>query len=134
MWKTALGVKVNLINEEWKVFLTTKRNGDFDIAESGWAMDFPDASNLLDTMASDSQNNDSRYNNPEYDSLIKKAQIEPDRLRRMNYLHEAEKILVDDVPLAPLYFYSAAVMKSPRVKGIYHSPSGIIYFRGTEVD
>ncbi|MBR0150300.1 MAG: peptide ABC transporter substrate-binding protein [Synergistaceae bacterium] len=134
MWKTALGVKVNLVNEEWKVFLTTKRNGDFDIAESGWAMDFPDASNLLDTMASDSQNNDSRYDNPEYDALIKKAQVEPDRLKRMNYLHEAERILVDDMPLAPLYFYSAAVMKSPRVKGIYHSPSGIIYFRGTEVD
>ena len=134
MWKTALGVKVNLANEEWKVFLTTRRNGDFDMAESGWAMDFPDASNFLETFTSDSQNNDGKYSNPEFDSLIKKAQVEPDRVKRINYLHEAEKILVDDMPVAPLYFYSAAVMKSPRVKGIYHSPSGSVFFRGAEVD
>ena len=133
MWKTALGVKVNLANEEWKVFLTTRRNGDFDMAESGWAMDYPDASNLLETFMSGSQNNSGKYSSPIFDSLMKKAAIEPDRVKRINYMHEAEKILIDDMPAAPLYFYSATVMKSPRVKGIYHSPTGVIFFRGAEV-
>ena len=134
MWKTALGVKVNLANEEWKVFLTTRRKGDFDMAESGWAMDFPDASNLLDTAASDSPNNHVGYSNPEFDSLIKKAGIESDRAERINYLHEAEKILADDMPIIPVYFYSNVIMKSPRVKGIYLSPTGTVFFRGAEID
>ena len=134
MWKTALGVKVNLANEEWKVFLTTKRNGNFDICVSAWAMDYPDASNLLDTMISNSPNNATRYSNPEFDSLMKKAEFEPDRAKRINYLHEAEKILADDMPMIPIYFASNVVMKSKRVKGIYLAPTGIVYFRGAELE
>ena len=134
MWKTALGVKVNLANEEWKVFLSTKMNGNFDICGTGWAMDFPDASNFLETLVSDSPNNSARYRNHEFDSLVKKAGIETDRAKRINYLHEAEKILADDMPMIPVYFYSNVVMKSPRVKGIYLSPTGVIFFRGAELN
>ena len=133
MWKTALGIEVVLSNEEWKVFLTTMHNGDFDIASFGWVMDFPDAAGLLEIFMSNSSNNESRYNNPEFDSLMNSAAVERDRVKRINYLHEAEKILMKDLPVMPLYFVSSAVMRSSRVKGIYLSPTDYVIFRGAEV-
>lgn len=133
MWKTALGIKVNLANEEWKVFLNTKKNGDFEIAGSAWVMDFPDAAGLLEIFTTNSQNNDSRYSNPEFDSLIKRAAVEPNHVKRMNYLHDAEKILMNDLPLIPLYFFSSAKMQSTRVKGIFETPTGIVYFKWADI-
>ena len=65
---------------------------------------------------------------------MNRASVEPDRAKRIDYLHEAEKILMNDLPLAPLYFVSDAVMKSPRVKGIYKSPGGVVYFRGADLN
>ena len=64
---------------------------------------------------------------------MKKAENELDRVTRVNYFHDAEKILIDDMPLLPLFFSPYIVMQSPRVKGIYQSPNGIVYFRGAEV-
>ncbi|MBR0167607.1 MAG: peptide ABC transporter substrate-binding protein [Synergistaceae bacterium] len=134
MWKTNLGVKVSLANEEWKVYLSTRMKGDFEVAEAAWVMDFPDAAGLLECYMTNSPNNDSRYSNPEFDSLMNRASVESDRAKRIDYLHEAEKILMNDLPLAPLYFASDAVMKSPRVKGIYKSPGGVVYFRGADLN
>ena len=133
MWKTALGVKVELYSEEWKVFLTTRKKGDFDIAISGWAMDFPDAAGLFEAFITNAANNHTRYSNPELDGIMRKSSVERDRVKRINYLHEAEKILVKDMPLIPLYFASTAVMQSKRVKGIYYVPMGYVLFRGAEV-
>ena len=130
MWKTALGIKVNLSGEEWKVFLSTKRNGDFDVAISAWVMDFPDAAGFLECFMTGAPGNDGGYSNSEFDALMKKAQVETDRSKRINYLHEAEKILIDDMPLIPLYFASDAKMQSARANGICHLPTGIVIFRG----
>lgn len=133
MWKTALGVNVELYSEEWKVLLTTKAKGDFDISVSGWAMDFPDAAGLFETFITNSPNNHTNYSNPELDGIMMKSAVERDRVKRINYLHEAEKILMKDLPVLPLYFASTAVMQSSRVKGIYYSPTGYVLFRGAEV-
>ncbi|MBQ7195988.1 MAG: peptide ABC transporter substrate-binding protein [Synergistaceae bacterium] len=133
MWKTALGIKVNLSGEEWKVFLSTRRSGDFDVDISAWVMDFPDAAGFLECFITGDPSNDGNYSNPEFDSLMKKARIELDRAKRINYLHEAEKILIDDMPLIPLYFASDIKMQSPNVKGIYQFPTGIVIFRAAEV-
>ncbi|MBQ9418825.1 MAG: peptide ABC transporter substrate-binding protein, partial [Synergistaceae bacterium] len=134
MWKTALGVKVNLSGEEWKVFLSTKNKGDFDVALSAWVMDFPDAAGFLETFATDDPSNSGNYSNPAFDELLKKAQAELDPVKRIDYLHEAEKILIDDMPLIPLYFAADAKMQSARSAGVCHLPTGIVMFRAADVD
>ena len=133
MWKTALGIKANLSGEEWKVFLSTRKNGDFDIAVMAWVMDFPDAAGLLECFMTDSPTNDGRYSNPEFDTLMKKARVELDHTKRIDYLHEAEKILIEDMPLIPMYFVSDIKMQSPNVKGIYQFPTGIVIFREADI-
>jgi len=132
MWKKNLGIEVELLNEEWKVFLETRRKGDFYIARNAWALDFNDAGNLLETLMSTSQQNDSGYSNPEYDKAMRASIYEMDHMKRINFMHEAEKILMEDMPVAPIYFYSSGSMQSPKVKNIYKSPRGNIIFRNAE--
>ena len=133
MWKEALGVEVELLNEEWKVFVVTRRELNFDIARSSWVMDILDAGNVLDIFASNSRQNHTGYANPAYDALIAWASREMNPFRRAGMLHEAERILMEDLPVAPIYFYSMVVIESPRVKGIAHTLYDRILLRNAEV-
>ena len=133
MWKQVLGVEVELLNEEWKVFLETKLKGDFDIARDAWIMDFFDAASLLETFITGSAQNSSGYSNPAFDEAMRRAAREMDSAKRVNLMHEAERILMEDMPAAPIYFYSSAVLQSKRAKNIHRSPLGYLLFRDAEV-
>ena len=133
MWKQVLGVEVELVNEEWKVFLETRARKDFDIARDAWIMDFVDAASILELFITNAAQNYTGYSNPAFDAAMKRASGETDRAKRINAMHEAEAILMEDMPAAPIYFYTSSVMQSKRVKGIHRSPLGYILFRGAEV-
>ena len=133
MLKQVLGVNISLSNEEGKVFLETKHSGNFDFCVTIWVLDFNDASNMLEIFRSDSPHNESGWNNSEFDELLRKSASEMDYSKRINYLHEAEKIFMQELPAAPLYFTSMAEMMSKRVKNIYRSPLGTIVFRTAEI-
>ena len=134
MWKKNLGIEVELLNEEWKVFLETRRKHEFDIARSAWMLDFCDAANLLETLISNSPQNDTGYNNPEFDETMKNAVVEMNNEKRINFLHKAEEILMNDMPVLPIYFYSSGMLESKRVKNFYKSPRGFLIFRNAEVN
>ncbi|MBQ7543810.1 MAG: peptide ABC transporter substrate-binding protein [Synergistaceae bacterium] len=132
MWKQVLGVEVELINEEWKVFIETRNRMDYDIARDAWIMDFFDAGSILELCISGSAQNNTGYSNPRFDEAMRKAAVETDRVKRINFMHEAEAVLMEDLPVAPIYFYTSAVLQSKRVKGIHRSPLGYVLFRGAE--
>ena len=133
MWKQNLGVEVELANEEWKVFLNTREQGDFQIARHAYVTIFFDAGSLLEGWVTGSPKNVARYSDPEYDALIRDSLKQMDRSKRMEDMHRAEAILMRDLPVLPLYFYSTPYMQSARVKGIYISPRSWVLFRGAEV-
>ena len=134
MWKKNLGVEVELHNEEWKVFLETRMKKDFQIARDAWILDFLDAASLLECFTSNSPQNNSNYQNPEYDSIIKKASSEMNHELRIKYLLQAEKILMQDLPVLPIYFYSSSVMRNPKVKNIMRLITSTLIFREAEVE
>ena len=133
MWKQNLGVEVELANEEWKVFLNTREQGDFQIARHAYVTIFFDAGSLLEGWVTGSPKNVARYSDPEYDALIRDSLKQMDRSKRMEDMHRAEAILMRDLPVLPLYFYSTPYMQSARVKGIYISPRSWVLFRDAEV-
>ena len=133
MWKQNLGVEVELANEEWKVFLNTREQGDFQIARHAYVTIFFDAGSMLEGWVTGSPKNVARYSDPEYDALIRDSLKQMDRSKRMENMHKAEEILMRDLPVLPLYFYSTPYMQSARVKGIYISPRSWVLFRGAEV-
>ncbi|MBQ7219657.1 MAG: peptide ABC transporter substrate-binding protein [Synergistaceae bacterium] len=133
MWKQVLGVEVELLNEEWKVFIETRNRMDYDIARDAWIMDFVDAMSILEQFISTSPQNKTGYNNPKFDEAMRNAAYEMDHVKRINYLHEAEKLLMEDLPAAPIYFYTSLEMMSKRVRNIYKTSLGWIIFRNAEI-
>ncbi len=117
MWQDALGVKVNLVTQEWKVFLETRHNDPPQVARNGWCQDYPDADNFLRVvMRSDSTNNDTRWGNPEFDKLVDEAAKETNQAKRKELYTQADKILVEeDVAIAPIYWYTRVEVTKPYV-------------------
>ncbi|MEY3479949.1 MAG: ABC-type oligopeptide transport system, periplasmic component, partial [Verrucomicrobiota bacterium] len=106
MWRRELGVNVQLLRQEWKVYLRSLSTLDFDIARSSWVGDYPDPNTFLDMFVTGGGNNRTGWSDPRYDKLIADAAAETDPAKRHDILRAAEKILVcEQMPVCPLYFY-----------------------------
>ena len=106
MWRQSLGVNVQLLRQEWKVYLNSMSRLDYDIARSSWVGDYPDPNTFLDMFVTGGGNNRTGWSDPRYDQLIADAAAETDRPARYEILREAEKLLVcEEMPVCPLYFY-----------------------------
>jgi oligopeptide transport system substrate-binding protein len=119
MWKEHLGIEVELVNVEWKVYLSRQSKLDFQIARAGWIGDYPDPNTFLDLWIGGGGNNQTGWSVKRYDELIARAGCgTPDPKERMKLLAEAERILVqDEVPIMPLFTYVNKGMLSRKVKG-----------------
>jgi oligopeptide transport system substrate-binding protein len=127
MW-AQVGIKVNLQNEEWKVFQKSRESGNYEISRHGWSADYVDPMSFLDMWMTGGGNNDAKFANPKYDELIKKAQMEKDAKTRAGYMKDAEAILMDEMPIIPIYYYTFVKGIDPKVKDMRVSPLGQIYF------
>ena len=133
MWQTELGVTVNLSNQDWNVFLKSRKDGDFQIARNGWIADYNDPCSFLDMWYTGGGNNDAQYSNPEYDALIDAAKATSDQTERMAVFHKAEDLLIgQDSVLAPIYFYTNPYMLSDYISGMYYTPLGYFFFGYTQ--
>jgi oligopeptide transport system substrate-binding protein len=119
MWKRYLGIEVTLVNQEWKVYLASKQQGAFSIARMGWIGDYNDPMTFLDMWVTGGGNNNTGWSDSRYDSLIAVAANEPDRQRRFAAFGKAEKLLLDAMPVLPIYFYTNVYLLNPAVKGWY---------------
>ncbi|MEO7297686.1 MAG: peptide ABC transporter substrate-binding protein [Verrucomicrobiota bacterium] len=119
MWKKNLNIEVRLRNEEWKVYLDSTRRLDYFITRAGWGGDYVDPNTFLDLMLSGGGNNETGWANPEYDELIKFAGSVRDRHKRYEAFQKAEAILMDELPIIPIYFYTRPRLMQSSVKGYY---------------
>ena len=117
MWNKALNIKVKLLNEEWKVYLASVTNGDFQISRAGWIGDYNDPNTFLDMWLIGGGNNSTGWSNSEYDKLIELAGRTIDARERFEYFQQAEAILMDEMPIIPIYFYVSNLLIQPSVKG-----------------
>ncbi|EKO3589439.1 oligopeptide ABC transporter substrate-binding protein OppA [Vibrio metschnikovii] len=117
MWRSGLGVNVTLENQEWKTYLDSRREGNFDVTRAGWCGDYNEASSFLTLMKSSNSSNDPRYHNEEYDALMAKAMATTSEKERQAIYTQAEKLLARDMPIAPIYQYVKSRLLSPQVGG-----------------
>ncbi|EKO3592513.1 oligopeptide ABC transporter substrate-binding protein OppA [Vibrio metschnikovii] len=117
MWRSGLGVNVTLENQEWKTYLDSRREGNFDVTRAGWCGDYNEASSFLTLMKSSNSTNDPRYHNEEYDALMAKAMATTSEKERQAIYAQAEKLLARDMPIAPIYQYVKSRLLSPQVGG-----------------
>ena len=124
-----IGVNVELTNQEWAVFLNTRQQGDYEIARHGWVGDYIDPMTFLDLWTTDGGNNDAGFSNARYDELIAAAKVETDSDKRNELLRQAEDILMDEMPILPIYYYTTVTAANENVKGVQISTLGKISFK-----
>ncbi|MDU2488989.1 MAG: peptide ABC transporter substrate-binding protein [Clostridium celatum] len=124
-----IGVNVELTNQEWAVFLNTRQQGDYQIARHGWTGDYIDPMTFLDLWVTGGGNNDTGFSNARYDELIAAAKVETDSVKRNEMLREAEDILMDEMPIFPIYYYTTVTAANENVKGVQISTLGKISFK-----
>lgn len=127
MW-AEIGVKVDLVSQEWSTFLNSRKNGDYEIARNGWLADYNDPITFLDMWITGSGNNDAQWSNAKYDDLISQVKASSDPAERMKLMHQAEDLIFDDWMLCPIYYYVDIYLQNPKVEGVWSSPLGYKYF------
>ncbi len=118
MWRDVLGAEAELVNVEFQVLLEQMRAAEItEVFRSSWLGDYNDAYTFLGVLESGSPSNMPRYVNDEYDALLRNAASQVDADRRRLYLEEAERVLLADHALIPLYFYVSKHLVDPRIRG-----------------
>ena len=119
MWKDALNIEVTLTNQEWKVYLDSITQMDFQIARRGWIGDYVDPNNFLDLFLTGGGNNSTGFADPRYDDLIlRKAPQASTREARYAVFHEAETLLMEQMPIIPVFTYTSKHLIHPSVNGM----------------
>ena len=119
MWKDALNIKVTLSNQEWKVYLDSVTQMEFQIARRGWIGDYVDPNNFLDLFITGGGNNNTGFADPRYDEMILRlAPRAKTREERYAIFLEAETILMEQMPIIPIYTYTSKHLIHPSVKGL----------------
>jgi oligopeptide transport system substrate-binding protein len=134
MWKKNLGITCTLKVEEWGVYLDDRNNLNYQVARAGWIGDYMDPNTFLDMWVTGGGNNGTGWSNKSYDALIAKAKATTDPKARMATLHAAEKILMADFPIIPIYYYTNPVLITQHVKNFYQSTLGFVDWKNAYME
>ncbi|MBU5309583.1 peptide ABC transporter substrate-binding protein [Ligilactobacillus saerimneri] len=133
---TLPGLKVNVQNVPFKTRLARSSSGDFDVVLTLWGDDFADPISTLDLFTSDNSQNDGKWKNSEYDSLIKASKTTDanDPAKRWDDLQKAQKILLEDQAVAPIYQRRTPYLVKSKVKGLIINSVGVTYnFKNVQI-
>jgi oligopeptide transport system substrate-binding protein len=117
MWKQYLNIDVTLLNQEWKVYLDSETNMDYEISRASWIGDYVDPNNFLDMWLCNGGNNRTGWCNPEYDRLVLEAAPKASsHEERLEIFKTAEKMLLADMPVLPIYIYTSKHLINPAIR------------------
>ena len=119
MWRKNLGVEVELVNQEWKVYLDMQHTQNYMMERGGWIADYVDPHVFLEIWETGNGNNDTLWSNAEYDRLLQGALAAKDEAERYEIYQQMDAIMVDELPIIPIYFYTKKYALSPKVKGYW---------------
>jgi len=127
MWKEALGAEASLVAVEFKSLLQDVDRRDVDVFRSSWIGDYNDAYTFAQYLKSDFGINLPHYHNATYDELLEKAAAQSDTVQRRALLEQAERTMLQDHPLIPIYFYVNKHLVKPRIQGWYDNVMNVVY-------
>lgn len=134
MIKENLGVDIKLANMEWNVFQEEQKKFKFQLSRSSFLADYADPINFLENFQTGHTMNRTAWSNKKFDQLIKDAKNEADETKRFEMMHEAEKILFDEMPIIPIHFYNQVTLQKDNVKGIVRHPVGYLELKWAYIE
>lgn len=133
MWKQNLGVNVKLTNQEWAVFQETTNNNAFDsLARRGWIGDYNDPQTMLEIFESTNTQNIGRYSSETFDTEMQLSR-ETMGAERMEHLYKAHDILMEDMPIIPVYYYVTNMMIQDSVHDLELTSTSKLWFGDAEM-
>ena len=120
-WQRELGITIKTRNEEWASYLSSQRQMQYNVSRRAWIGDYTDPNTFLDMFVTDGEQNNTGWSNADYDRLIGEASREADPAHRFRLLEQAERILMDELPILPIYFYVSKNMVKSHVRGFYNN-------------
>jgi len=134
-WTKNLGIKVGLDNSEWQVYLEKLNQLDYQAGRLGWTGDYNDAYTFLEIYdTADNGNNDTGWENAEYKKLLDQSNLETDPAKRLDLLKQAEAIIMNELPAAPIYYYTNLSVVQDNVKNIQADVLGNIPLKEVVVE
>jgi oligopeptide transport system substrate-binding protein len=119
--KKNLGIEISVDSMPFKSRLEKMSNGEFQMVYAGWGPDYNDPMTFLDMFETGNGNNHTSYSSAEYDKLLADARKTMDNKKRYEIYKQMEKLLLTDMPIAPIFFRIRAYTTRPEVKGITRS-------------
>lgn len=117
MWRQTLGIRSRLVNQEWKVFVQSRKSMQRQAFRSGWIADYADALSFLNVFVSHSEFNFYRYNNAVYDEMVDQISKSEDAETKIHMIEQAENLLMHDIPVIPLYYYVSRHLVNRQILG-----------------
>lgn len=116
MWRE-LGVTVDIENKEWAIYINAMETFNYDLAIGGWIGDYTDPTTFLEMWTKGNGNNNTGWDSPEYEGLLRKAELTADAAERLKILAKAEALFLADQPVLPINWYTRNYLKHPRLQG-----------------
>ncbi len=134
-WKEVLGVNVDLQSHDGKVFYNHLKNKNYQIGIGSWFADFRDPISFLEVFKyKENGTNNTQWENTDYISLLDQSSESAHPMHRENLLMQAEKVLIQEMPVVPLFYASYNYLKHPSVKEVYFSELGYLDFKHAYID
>jgi oligopeptide transport system substrate-binding protein len=122
MWRHNLGIETSLSNQEWKVFLDAQRTMNFDLQRAAWIADYVDPHVFLDLWETNGGNNKTGWSSPAYDRLLAQSFAARTTEERYEIYQQMDQILVEELPVMPIYYYNRVNLVSPKVINFFPTP------------
>jgi oligopeptide transport system substrate-binding protein len=134
-WKQAFAIDVKLQSCEGKIMFEHLKNGDYQIGIGSWFADIRDPISFLEVFKyKNNGTNNTGWENPQFIQLLNLSSQTNHHLEREKLLTEAETVLIQDMPIAPLFYNTYNYLKQPHVKGVYFSELGYLDFKEASIE
>lgn len=133
-WVQNLGINASIRNSEWQVYLDELSALQYQVGRLGWIADYNDATSFLDMYATaDNGNNDTGWENPDFKAKLEEANQEKDPAKRQELLKEAEAIMIEDMPVIPLYYYTNNYVAKDGFEGLKPDALGNLHLKDIKI-
>ncbi len=133
-WQQHLQIKVGLEQKEFQAMVSDVDLMKYDISRYGWFADYADPYTFIRMFITGGGDNQTGWSNKQYDDLLAKSRAETSTEKRAQYFHDAEQILMDELPIIPLYYYSSPEMSRTYIHGLYPNAQDLHPYTGMSID
>lgn len=128
-WTEVLGIEVTPYVRQYGAHADAMRAGSYQVARGGWLVDYPDPSSFLELLSSDNSLNASGWSSTGFDALVQEAVRTEDPASRLRLLGKAERLLLEEAPIIPLYHFGSLSLLKPYVAGFTDNPMQVHLLR-----